>query len=61
LPPETQLALLRVLQEREFERVGGSKPIRADVRVVAASNRDLQAAIEPARFDEISTIGSTCS
>jgi formate hydrogenlyase transcriptional activator len=45
LPPETQVALLRVLQEREFERVGGMKPIHADVRVVAATNRDLQAAI----------------
>jgi formate hydrogenlyase transcriptional activator len=50
LPPETQLALLRVLQEREFERVGGTKPIRADVRVVAATNRDLQAAIDAGTF-----------
>jgi PAS domain S-box-containing protein len=45
LPPETQIALLRVLQEHEFERVGGTQPIRADVRVIAATNRDLQAAI----------------
>jgi transcriptional regulator with GAF, ATPase, and Fis domain len=44
LPAETQIALLRVLQEYEFERVGGSRPIRADVRVIAATNRDLQAA-----------------
>jgi PAS domain S-box-containing protein len=45
LPAETQIALLRVLQEHEFERVGGNRRIRADVRVVAATNRDLQAAI----------------
>jgi formate hydrogenlyase transcriptional activator len=50
LPSETQLALLRVLQEREFERVGGTKPIHADVRVVAATNRDLQAAIAAGTF-----------
>jgi formate hydrogenlyase transcriptional activator len=45
LPPETQNTLLRVLQEREFERVGGTQTIRADVRVIAATNRDLHAAI----------------
>jgi transcriptional regulator with GAF, ATPase, and Fis domain len=45
LPGQTQIALLRVLQEREFERVGGTKPLRADVRVIAATNRDLQGAI----------------
>src|ERR1700678_2074471 len=45
LPAETQIALLRVLQEHEFERVGGTRPIRTDVRVIAATNRDLQAAI----------------
>src|SRR5580658_2009809 len=50
LPAETQVALLRVLQEREFERVGGSQPIRADVRVIAATNRDLQAAIRSGAF-----------
>src|SRR5271169_5786163 len=44
LPCETQIALLRVLQERQFERVGGSQPIRADVRVISATNRDLKAA-----------------
>jgi PAS domain S-box-containing protein len=50
LPPETQIALLRVLQEHEFERVGGARPIRADVRVIAATNRDLQAAISAGSF-----------
>jgi PAS domain S-box-containing protein len=50
LPMETQVALLRVLQEREFERVGGSTSIRIDVRVVAATNRDLEAAIETGSF-----------
>jgi len=50
LPAETQVALLRVLQEREFERVGGGKPIRSDVRVVAATNRDLPEAIRDGTF-----------
>ena len=50
LPSDTQVALLRVLQEREFERVGGSRPIRIDVRVIAATNRDLQAAIAERAF-----------
>jgi transcriptional regulator with GAF, ATPase, and Fis domain len=50
LPPETQLMLLRVLQEREFERVGGCGPIRANVRVIAATNRDLQAAVADGTF-----------
>src|SRR5258708_18260328 len=44
LPAETQIALLRVLQERQFERVGGTRLIPADVRIIAASNRDLPAA-----------------
>jgi PAS domain S-box-containing protein len=50
LPMETQIALLRVLQEREFERVGGTEVLRADVRVISATNRDLQAAIADGAF-----------
>lgn len=50
LNPETQVALLRVLQEREFERVGGATPIRANVRVIAATHRDLPALIEAGTF-----------
>jgi len=50
LPPETQIALLRVLQERTFERVGGGKPIPADVRVIAATNRDLDVAMSDGSF-----------
>jgi PAS domain S-box-containing protein len=50
LPAETQIALLRVLQEHEFERVGGTRRVRADVRVIAATNRDLQASISAGSF-----------
>jgi PAS domain S-box-containing protein len=50
LPAETQIALLRVLQEREFERLGASKPISIDVRVLAATNRDLRTAVEAGTF-----------
>lgn len=50
LPASVQVRLLRVLQEREFERVGGNKVLTADVRVVAASNRDLEEDVEEGRF-----------
>jgi len=50
LPVETQVALLRVLQEREFERIGGTGSIRTDVRVLAATNRDLESSIAAGTF-----------
>ncbi|HYT91647.1 MAG TPA: sigma-54-dependent Fis family transcriptional regulator [Gemmataceae bacterium] len=50
IPPETQVLLLRVLQERVLERVGGSEPVAVDVRILAATNRDLQAAVAEGGF-----------
>jgi PAS domain S-box-containing protein len=50
LPAETQSALLRVIQEREFERVGGTQTVSADVRVLSATNRNLRAAVEAGTF-----------
>jgi PAS domain S-box-containing protein len=50
LPPETQIALLRVLQEHQFERVGGTRVLPTDVRVIAATNRDLRVAIASGTF-----------
>lgn len=52
VPMEVQVKLLRILQEREFERVGGSAPIKADVRVIAATNRDLLQAVKDKAFRE---------
>jgi nitrogen regulation protein NR(I) len=50
MPPELQTKLLRALQERSFERVGGHEPIRVDVRILAATNRDLEALIRDGKF-----------
>jgi PAS domain S-box-containing protein len=50
VPAEVQVKLLRVLQEKEFERVGGSSPIKADVRIIAATNRDLHKAVAEGTF-----------
>src|SRR2546429_3263852 len=50
LPAETQISLLRVLQEREFERVGGSQTVSVDLRVIAATNRDLTSAVAEGKF-----------
>jgi len=52
IPPATQIKLLRVLQEGEFERAGGNKTIRVNIRIIAASNRDLQEAVKEGRFRE---------
>jgi formate hydrogenlyase transcriptional activator len=52
VPPDVQVKLLRVLQEREFERVGGSNPIKVEVRVIAATNRDLVKSIREGKFRE---------
>jgi DNA-binding NtrC family response regulator len=52
VPPSTQVKLLRVLREREFERLGGTKTIKVDVRLIAATNRDLREALEQGTFRE---------
>jgi DNA-binding NtrC family response regulator len=52
IPPSTQIKLLRVLQEGEFERVGGNKTIKVNIRIIAASNRDLQEAVRSGVFRE---------
>jgi transcriptional regulator with GAF, ATPase, and Fis domain len=52
IPPGTQIKLLRVLQEGEFERVGGNKTLKVNLRIIAASNRDLQEAVRSGSFRE---------
>ena len=52
LPPGMQIKILRVLQEKEFERVGGTQTLKADVRIIAATNRDLEQLIQDGRFRE---------
>ena len=52
IPAATQIKLLTVLQERRFERVGGNEPVKVDVRIIAATNRDLKAEVESGRFRE---------
>ncbi|MDR2803088.1 MAG: sigma 54-interacting transcriptional regulator [Treponema sp.] len=52
LPPQIQVKLLRVIQERDFERVGGTQTIKVDVRIIAASNRDLEEEVKAGRFRE---------
>jgi DNA-binding NtrC family response regulator len=52
MPLETQAKLLRAIQEKEFERVGGNQPLRVDVRIIAATNQDLEAAVKAGRFRE---------
>ncbi len=52
LPPSTQIKLLRVLQEREFERLGGTHPVKVDVRLIAATNKDLELGVKAGTFRE---------
>jgi len=52
MPLETQAKLLRAIQEKEFERVGGNEPIKVDVRLIAATNQDLETAVRAGRFRE---------
>ncbi len=58
---EAQAKLLRAIEAKEIQRVGGNKTIRVDVRIIAATNHDLPQAVETARFARISTSGSTSS
>jgi len=52
LPPQAQVKLLRVLQTRELERVGGTKPVQVDIRIIAATHRNLEQMIAEGRFRE---------
>jgi transcriptional regulator with GAF, ATPase, and Fis domain len=52
LPGQTQIALLHVLQDCEFERTGSNRPVHVDVRVIAATNRDLEASVANGTFRE---------
>jgi transcriptional regulator with GAF, ATPase, and Fis domain len=52
MPPDAQVKLLRVIQEQEFERIGGNETIRTDVRLIAATNRDLRRAVQEGNFRE---------
>ncbi len=61
MPPTTQVKLLRVLQEGEFERVGGAQTLKGDVRIIAASNVDLEAAVAAGASARICSTGSTSS
>ena len=61
MPPETQAKVLRVLQERSFERVGGTKPLQVDVRVVAATHRNLEEEVKRAASARTSTTACACS
>jgi transcriptional regulator with GAF, ATPase, and Fis domain len=61
MSPSVQAKFLRVLQEREYQRLGSTRTMKADVRVLAATNRDLKAAIGRGTFAKISTIGSPSS
>jgi transcriptional regulator with GAF, ATPase, and Fis domain len=61
MSPSAQAKFLRVLQEREFQRLGGTRVVRADVRVVAATNRDLRKAIDRRSFEKTCSTGCRCS